>query len=1419
MGGGTALSIWDRLEDPNNPRAAKWLQLFNQYNASIGNALGKLREQPQSIQGRDTEIKMLHAILERPKTPVALLLGPAGVGKALDDDTLIPSPDNKAVDGYLRMGDIAIGDLVYDENGKPTEVLGVYPQGECDAYAVAFADGSEIVCNDGHIWKVWDCVNDRGEMNYQDLTLREIMDRGVTAKNGDGNLRRWATPKNGAVEREPADLPIDPYALGVLIGSGHLNEKNTLQVYSKDIDSVQRVAEGLEAGGFGKYARGSDLWYFRKGDNHVFGDKHIQIYELEGQLHGERVFYTNQVNRRIPKRYLCGSIEQRYDLLHGLMDTKRGSCTPSGQVQLRTRGVELAHDVAELCRSLGIRVRVTVAKGGGTTSALVNFLLKPEDRENMFWTKAKREKIRLIVENLGKTKRRYGDVPIVSVKKIDGKRSMTCIYVASEEHTFLAGREHIVTHNTAIVEEFAKQLNSGTYETYTKTKYLLIALRLGQLSALGTSALQSALSTLLDRLKDFEDSAQAVLGDPNIRIVLFIDEVHMLVTIFGPGTKVGGDVLKDTLARSPIRVIAATTRREYDSTIAVDKPLAERFKQIEISELNPDIVADIVHEWWAKVVPTCPPLDDKLVRDVIEVNRMYRSDSAEPRKTIDIVEDLASYCLRTNKPATSEEVDRIFRDRYSISLSFKVDADDVYAEIDKRIKGQPFAKYELKRLVRSLVYQLDLTSNKPRLTTLFTGPTGVGKALDNDTLIPVADNRHFVRMGDLKVGDKVYDEFGEPTDVIGVYPQGQRDVYEVTFDGDRKIICDGDHIWSCYEYDRGSRSYLDGLKEFTTNEMLEKGILTECISRKHPFGRFCIPLGQGVNAPDIDLPMDPYALGALLGDGCVGGSDGQQVILTNRDEYIAERVARGLGAEGFVKHKNGSSFNYVFQKETYCDETKRTSKYVLQRDLNVVPELRHRSYGKSVPEIYKYASRNQIINLLQGLFDTDGSVGVNKYSARLSFSSSSKQLILDVHELLARIGIKSRLENPNHPQETKIQGVKLPSYGLRVIADDEVKLELISVPRKRDRIRACITRSHADGIKKRNMHRDKLEIIDVKKLPKKRDTTCILVSSHRHLFIAGRDYVVTHNTETTKAIADSLYPGESVILNINCPDFKTAEHEAAFRRRLGEYVRHTPNAIVLLDEFEKAHESVRDSMLAILDEGIVNFETMNREGYIESNHVSLRNTIIIATTNAGSDVFENDARFSQRNTRLVDEMNSVTAEEVRQLMATLEPNLMANGFKPEMLGRFSRIIPYRSLTADTLIHIAQREIDDLVKKFHDVQGITILTTPPHQWPKEAYDYVTTDLALYIAFIRCDAANSKAGGARAIRREIQSSLYDTIIDAIVDNPGCTKFRMYVSEKAPIYEYGAALSEGGIIVEPVTDEVNIWPKWVQERSTMV
>ena len=184
------------------------------------------------------------------------------------------------------------------------------------------------------------------------------------------------------------------------------------------------------------------------------------------------------------------------------------------------------------------------------------------------------------------------------------------------------------------------------------------------------------------------------------------------------------------------------------------------------------------------------------------------------------------------------------------------------------------------------------------------------------------------------------------------------------------------------------------------------------------------------------------------------------------------------------------------------------------------------------------------------------------------------------------------------------------------------------------------------------------------------------------------------------------------------PDYKTPDYEPAFRKRLGETVRHVPNSIVLLDELEKAHPTVLDSLLAILDEGVVTFESINRENLPEVNQVSLRNTIVVATTNAGTEVFNNDALFSQRDINNSDDLNNA---EIQQLLTTLKKHLQAGIFKAELLGRFNRIIPYRSLSEAELLRIAEVKIENLVKEFKTFRDIDILLNEPRQCPKDLYE--------------------------------------------------------------------------------------------------
>ena len=885
---------------------------------------------------------------------------------------------------------------------------------------------------------------------------------------------------------------------------------------------------------------------------------------------------------------------------------------------------------------------------------------------------------------------------------------------------------------SALVEDFVKRVGRGEIQSLPGREYFVVSLRIGNLKTLGNDKLQAVMSNMLDEMAKLEKIAQEVLQNKKIRLILFIDEFHMLVTIFGPGTKIGGDLMKDVLARASVKVITATTRKEFDSTIAVDEPFKERFKEIELNELPTHVVLDICKNWWQSNVPKLPMPNDQLIMKVLNANKAFRAQQAEPRKSLDIMEDLVASMLVTQRPVTEDVIDEIFKDRFHINLNLDFDADGIFANVKKRVKGQALALYELQRALRAVAFQLDKNPNKPIMTLLLTGSTGTGKSLLNSILIPSPiSETGYIRMGDIKVGDYVYDRKGRPTKVLGVFPQGPREVFEIKFTDGRKILADGEHLFSYYtakqklKYD--NNQYKNGVPNFKTNsvnELLELGVTTQEANGRSKV-KFYLPMNEAVERTPKEFNLQPYELGTLLSD-------------------------------------------------SYFDNDK----------LSEIPELINcNSNDKFIPNDYKLGSIEQRWHLIKGLFDADGSIANDK-SFDVTYTSISEKLISDIQEVLWSLGVMS----------TIVDDSEQAGYTLQIKSQNNEKNRFFSLPRK---LEICDLAEKQDAHKKRIKKFNFVGIESITKLSTKEDMTCILVDNDEHLFLAGREHIVTHNTETTKAICETLYPGENVLQNFNMPDYKLESAEPAFRKKLGETVRHQPNSVILLDEFEKGSDAIKDSMLAILDEGIVNFEVENREGQVEIHKVSLRNTIVIATTNAGHEVFQNMAEFAQDNDGF--SLSNTAKSQYEQLRNSLNNHLKMVGFKPEMLGRFDRIIPYRNLTENVMIEICDAIIDNYFDKLLKLKGIKIERAPKVEAVINNKRELVNDLSAFITKIRAHSEDSTAGGARQLKRAIKTDIEDPIIDTVLDNPGKKHFRVYVSKQSRLFDPGASDTKGGIVID--------------------
>lgn len=137
-------------------------------------------------------------------------------------------------------------------------------------------------------------------------------------------------------------------------------------------------------------------------------------------------------------------------------------------------------------------------------------------------------------------------------------------------------------------------------------------------------------------------------------------------------------------------------------------------------------------------------------------------------------------------------------------------------------------------------------------------PPGTGKAHPNDELIPVADERGYVRVGLLKVGDRVFDEHGEPVTVTGVFPQGMKREYVVVTNHGDRVRCNDEHLWTV-------RSVGDA--EGVQQTMSLREIMDAELADSDGAPIWQLPASGALVRQSRLLPVDPYVCGALLGWG------------------------------------------------------------------------------------------------------------------------------------------------------------------------------------------------------------------------------------------------------------------------------------------------------------------------------------------------------------------------------------------------------------------------------------------------------------------------------------------------------------------------------------------------------------------------
>jgi len=377
-----------------------------------------------------------------------LILAGRGWGKQLDVDTPIPTPS-----GWKRNGDLQAGDVIYGEHGQPVTVLAAHEHEYNDAYELVFNDGSTLVACDEHLWLTWDRSARKAYGRSKNpivrprvRTTREIR---KTLRYDSGRFANHSIRVAASLRGNSEKLPIPPYLLGVWLGDGGTK---TGLLHLSDRDAPEILARLLDIGA-AVYARASSR-----------NERGSKTYVVK--INGETLFSALKRagfigNKHIPVQYLRASVEDRLELLRGIIDTDGHVSARSGMIEVVLTHERLARDVFELVASLGHIVRWssgTASYGNVITGTRyrVGFIAGQYAATVSF----KRDRLR---EPSGRAIMRRTHRYIVDVRPV-GKRWMRCITVDNPSGLYLAGRSMIPTHNTRTGAEWVKSLvESGKY--------------------------------------------------------------------------------------------------------------------------------------------------------------------------------------------------------------------------------------------------------------------------------------------------------------------------------------------------------------------------------------------------------------------------------------------------------------------------------------------------------------------------------------------------------------------------------------------------------------------------------------------------------------------------------------------------------------------------------------------------------------------------------------------------------------------------------------------------------------------------------------------------------------------------------------------------------------------------------------------
>lgn len=366
------------------------------------------------------------------------------------------------------------------------------------------------------------------------------------------------------------------------------------------------------------------------------------------------------------------------------------------------------------------------------------------------------------------------------------------------------------------------------------------------------------------------------------------------------------------------------------------------------------------------------------------------------------------------------------------------------------------------------------------------------KGLPLDT--PILTSNGWSSMGALQVGDKVFDKDGNPCTITVKSDVHHNPCYKINFDNHESIIADIDHRWLIsFKLTKPSKKNPDGFKHQVMTTIELKAYLDSLKSRT----TYNIPKilnAKPLNCEKTNLPLDPYVLGAWLGDG----SKDCGVMTQSKDSKLWEIVKQ----KGF---EIGPNLNHDPEREG----AEMRTIYGLRNLLNTIGVLGN----KHIPEQYLLSSYEDRLQLLRGLMDTDGYFHPKR--KRFVMTTSFDWQMEGMKQLLSSLGCKVSVFREIH----KCDGKEFPGWNINFTTNKFnpflCRNQEIENPSQKDS----------------NTFRNIESVEEVEMVP----TQCIAVDSPSHTYLCTHSLIVTHNTNKkldlkggfntqTKSSAKMRYP-------------------------------------------------------------------------------------------------------------------------------------------------------------------------------------------------------------------------------------------------------------------------------------------------------